>query len=470
MTHAALDYRFAWRCLLPAAAVANAGLRLFGFTDDEAQFWRHWCAHQTGPVLGTVGALAPEQAQAASLLLVDAERCPASAWPTAAELAQAAVVAVVADRAQGRLWRRALGAAFPAVSEFALLPAAQPRVVVPLSAPGHALAGLGLHRPGRWVARAGVSLARALAAMGQFSLLRGRVLLIAQRARVALPVGAWQAGLPAAPDGQPWQAFAAYLGTPDDRRKTVMLPLGQHAPTVILKAGSSPRARAALGNEAAALVALAGSPLATQVPRLLGQRSHADTLTLQQEYRPRRRVAPARLTAAVVAFLGQLAGLSAQAVALAPLLVTLAAAPAQPAAPRPRAAATAAAQALRARLDALCAQGQRAWLQRTHGDFAPWNCGWSDHGLFVYDWEDSHAQGLALGDAFYYAIAPALLLQRKPRAAATLAATLALAERVAAASHTPPNVRLQLALWLLGRAGTAPLYDELLIALERSWT
>lgn len=467
MTPTELDYLFGWRCLLPAMAVANAPPRLFGFSEDEAQFWKRWCAQQAEPV---VGALAPGQMQDGPVLLVDAERCPASALPNGAELAQAAVVAVVADRAQGRRWRRVLGAAFPAVREFALLPAARPRVVVPLGIARHALAGLALHRPGRWVPRVGLAVARILAAMGQFSLLRGRVLLIAQRAPMPPPVGAWQAGLPTAPNGQPWQAFAAYLGTPDDRRKTVMLPLDQHAPKMVLKVGSSPRARAALGNEASALVALAASPLASQVPRLLGQHNHADTLTLQQEYRPRRRVSSGRLNSTVVAFLGQLAGLSAQPVPLAPLLAALTSAPAQLAPHQQSVAATEAARALHARLGALGAQGQRAWLQRTHGDFAPWNCGWSNQGLFVYDWEDSHTQGLALGDAFYYVIAPALLLQRKPRAATTLAAVLALAERVAAASPATPNVHVQLALWLLGRVGTAPLYDELLILLERSWT
>lgn len=466
MRHAVLDYRFAWRCLLPVTALVNTRMRLFGFTEDELQFWQCWFAQQASTVSGV---LAPMQAQGGLLLLVDASRCPASARPTTTELAQAAVVAVVADRAQGRRWRRALGAAFPAVGEFALLPAPRPRVVVPLGRTRHALAGMALHRPGRWVARAGLAVAGALASIGQFSMLRGRVLLIAQRAPAALPLGAWQAGLPAAPSDQPWQAFAAYLGTPDDRRKTVMLPLNQNMPKVILKAGSSPRARGALRNEAEALVALAASPLAGQVPRLLGQRIQSDTLSLQQEFRPRRRVSAARLNTAVVSFLGQLAELSPQPVELESLLEALTEASAQLTTSRPSAAATAAAQSLRDRLSDLGAQGQPAWLQRTHGDFAPWNCSWSDHGLFVFDWEDSHTQGLALGDAFYYAIAPVLLLQRKPSAAATLAAALALAERVAAASPTPPNVHLQLALWLLGRVGSAPLYDELLIALERSW-
>lgn len=458
MTTAALDYRFGWRWLLPVGA--GVQLRLCGFAADEALFWQRW-------VVGLLSAApsAPAgSAPGARLLLVDAGRCRAGEQPTAAELAQADVVAVLADRAQGGHWRRTLQGALASVREYALLPAANPRVVVPLSAPRHALAGLGLHRPGRWVARVGIGLARTLAAGGHCGLLRGRVLLIAARNPQACAVGARQAGLQRAPDGQPWQAFALYLGTADDKRKTVVLPLSSGPPRVILKAGSSPQARAALGQEAEALLALAASPVAGQVPRLLGQVASAEALTLQQEYRPRRRVPQAGMETAVVRFLGCLAGLSRQGVALAEVLPTALThdGPGAAAAPAARAA-------VRARLGQLATAGEMVWLHRTHGDFAPWNCAATDQGLFVYDWEDSREHGLALSDAFYYAVAPALLVQRRPQAAATLAAALHLAGRVLAASPGALDVRLYLALWLLARVGKAALYDELLIELERSW-
>lgn len=396
MTHAALDYRFAWRCLLPAAAVANAGLRLFGFTDDEAQFWRHWCAHQTGPVLGTVGALAPEQAQAASLLLVDAERCPASAWPTAAELAQAAVVAVVADRAQGRLWRRALGAAFPAVSEFALLPAAQPRVVVPLSAPGHALAGLGLHRPGRWVARAGVSLARALAAHGHYGLLRGRVLLIAARSPQVPAAGALQAGLNSAPDGQPWQAFALYLGTPDDKRKTVVLPIGKTATSIILKIADTPKTHALLQNEALALKLLSHSTLSNSVPSYKGLISSGSSLTLYQEYRKRPlKFGPDQSMDSIICFLAELSLIGRKSRVIGGISVT----------------------------GHFC-----------HGDFAPWNLQVDRSGIFVFDWEHSTQWAPAFADAFYFIVAPAVLIQKESNLSAIEGRAKLFAKQLAGAS------------------------------------
>jgi len=488
MSHSLLDYRFAWRCLLPAELIANAGvqLRLWGFAEEEEEFWRDWFGQQSRH-------MKVERGEGGQVQLVDAQRCEKLEQPSPAELARADLVVVLADRAQSRKWHHLLSEAFPKVREFALLPRGNPRVVVPLGQRRHTLAGLDLHRPGRWLARAGIGVARGLAAIGQLSLLRGRVLLIAERKLGAVPTCAAQAGPAKTAYSQPSHEFALYLGTPGDNRKTVMLPLGLCPPTLILKTGTTSRARASLYNEAMTLAALAGTPLAGQVPRLLGQQTCADTLTLQQEFRPRRRVAKARQETAVVDFLSQLAGLSARPVALGELLAAL---PTQlrnlengrtharlnaelPAALlggsalavryRHNEAAASAYLALRARLGSLDAQGEIAWVQRTHGDFAPWNCAWSDDGLFVYDWEDSRDSGLALSDAFYYATAPALFLRRKPRAAATLAAALALAKRVAVASPTSLNVHIQLALWLLEQAGKAAFYDKLLIELSQSW-
>jgi hypothetical protein len=78
-----------------------------------------------------------------------------------------------------------------------------------------------------------------------------------------------------------------------------------------------------------------------------------------------------------------------------------------------------------------------------------------------------------LGDAFYYAIAPALLLQRNANAETILAKVLhvgeMLAKKMANVSGVLPDPKLYLALWLLGRQDKTGLYGELLVLLARSW-
>jgi hypothetical protein len=53
---------------------------------------------------------------------------------------------------------------------------------------------------------------------------------------------------------------------------------------------------------------------------------------------------------------------------------------------------------------------------RTHGDFAPWNIKVRARSLFVYDWEDSLPDGLALTDAFHFLYRQASLIGPWPGA------------------------------------------------------
>jgi hypothetical protein len=452
MADATLDYQFGWRWLLPVAA--GGRIRLYGFTSEEERFWR-----------GALPALDwTADGDRADVLLVEGMRCMSQAMPSRTSIRDAQVVCMLVRRSQVRHWRTVLHESFPQVREYGLLPSGNPRVVVPLSSTRHATAALSLHRPGRWVARFGLMLARMLAVIGNFELLRGCVLLIATRSPEFIPNGAVQAELPAR-FGQQAMDYALYLGTPDENRKTVVLPLGDSSPRTIHKVASTPTARAALNNEASALSALSHSPLSTYVPRLDGLVSSDAAVTLYQEYRPRLHIGQRKLDAAVVAFLGRLMLLGRKSMPLSELLASL---PADSNVSLPI-EVDVACRALRERLQLLAVSGAEVWVHRTHGDFAPWNCAWTDQGLFVFDWEESREQGLALGDAFYYAIAPALLVQPNANAAKTLDTSLRLADRVVEASGVELVSRVYLAFWLLGRVAQADLYGELIVLLERSW-
>ena len=429
-------------------------MRLSGFDESETGFWL-----QAYPDLFKINSLD----EPADMLLL---RSSASPVPADAQhwVAGARVVVIDAEGAAVSEWRKHLKASLPLVREYALLPAQNPRVVVPLTNRQHAVAALTVHRPGRRLARWGVGLARLLARIGSYRLLRRRVLIIATRGDETLPQGARLSGLlPGTREAI--DDFALYLGTPDDNRKTVVLPLGAAQAQVLLKVASSARARDAVRNEAAALGALAMTPLAAQVPRLHRLVDSDSVVTLHQEYRPRTRCQAGVEAHAVVGFLRQLAEVDAHFEPLAKVLERL---------PKRKAAGLtdeveAACVALEGNLQALADSEISVRLQRVHGDFAPWNCAWTDKGLFVYDWEESKADGLALGDAFYYSIAPALLVKRNPNPLKTLQAALRFADKVIEASGIELDSRVYLALWLLGRPDKTGLYGELIVLLERNW-
>lgn len=428
---------------------------MHGFSREEEEFWRREVPLR----------LSSPASDAAALLLVDGDRIPFGSRLLDHDIEAAQAICVIAGRTHARRWRRYLNSSFAYVREYGLLPGGNPRVVVPLCCSSWAEMAIGLHRPGRLVGRLGLWLARALVRLGNFTLLRNRVLLIAARSRRCLPRGAAQAGLHEVHPTQ-GEDYALYLGTPDDNRKTVILPVGTSEPRVILKVASSPKARASLANEAVALEVLARSPISGRVPRILGKIDAGDSLILHEEYRPRCRVGQLRLDDSIEVFLRDLSFVEAGTEPLETHLANL------HADPRARGPGwdDIAVGALRAELTHHAQRGAVVRVNRGHGDFAPWNCAWTREGLFVYDWEESCAESLALSDAFYYAMAPTLYLRCAESVQGTLAKVLRLAARVGCASGLrEPDVKVHLAIWLLGRSGREILYNELLVQLARSW-
>ncbi|MCM8613614.1 aminoglycoside phosphotransferase family protein [Accumulibacter sp.] len=447
------DYLFAWRWLLPFRA--DGPLSFSGLSDADTAWWRS--AEGQAPDSPTMST-----PTCGLIALVD------YAMPAPGDLAGLNWLCAWGNHRQVTKFRASLPTQFVSIREYGLLPAGNPRVVVPLTSARHAVMALSLHRPGRRVARMGVMLARTLARFGYLDLLRGRVLLIATKSPGFVQHGAVLAGVPARV-GRQVTDYALYLGTPDDNRKTVVLPLGDELPSVILKVAETPRACASLHNEAAALSALSGSLISGSVPRLVDLVSSDAAITLYQEYRPRRRISARKLDESVAEFLGQLAMVELETVPLADYLAHVSECmdetmPGE---------VLHACRDLHDRLQKLAESAQVIHRHRTHGDFAPWNCAWTDQGLYVFDWEASMVNGLALGDAFYYAIAPVLLMKRNAKAETALAKALhmgeTLAKKMATVSGVLPDPQLYLALWLLGRQDKTGLYGELLVLLARSW-
>lgn len=460
-----LDYRFGWRWLLPFQR--GQTFRVHGFIPEEVQFW-HAELQPFGPVAleGNAGAW-----------LIDADRFGRQANSIAQDIGSANWVCVVANRSNAVPWRIVLRQQFPSLREYGLLPSGNPRLVVPLSSSRKAALTLGLHRPERLVARLGLEAGCLLARTGHLSALRSRVLLIASRDPKNLPWGAAQAELPTRLP-ELGLDYALYLGTPDDNRKTTVLPLSKSTPDIILKVASLPKARAALQNEAATLAILQETTIAECLPKLRGLVASGDTLTLFQEFRLRQRANNRKMTAAATSFLGRLTWVSRQVQSLTSLLNDM---PVEFESKLTR-DVLASCQALQRHLQSLAQSGLELLVCRSHGDFAPWNCAWTDRGFYVFDWEESREQALALGDAFYYTLAPVLHVRHNASVPKTLAAALCLGEQTAVAGGlTGIDVRVYLALWLMrqlsdavlnearNRAHKINLYGAMLKLLEQGW-
>lgn len=438
-----LDHRFGWRILAPVAGATSLHLNGFDVTAEAAL--QEWFASARGT-----------KQRRGSIALVE-DSGPASSRGLAWAGVDGAIAACILSgrRAAGR-WRRGLESRSFAVREYALLSARSPRVVVPLSHSERATLGLSLHRPGRRIARIAVWLARALLRLGVDWPLRGRVLLVATRAAGGDPsAGCALEGLL-----QEREDAAIYLGHPSELRKTIVLPLGRGVPDRIIKVAMRAQARGRLQREAGVLRDLQSTPLRGRVPRVLVERDAPDALAVTMEYRPRRGQREGVMHDAVRRFLRDLSSLEREGRALGD---------GDPPALAP--SASPAVRALWERVAAAASARQRVWMHRAHGDFAPWNCSWTDGGLFVYDWEESR-HAVAFGDAFYYELASSVHVGGGRGIDRGVERALALARSVADGGPMDrADLRLHLALWLLeGPAGVPPDRREMIAAaLLRKW-
>lgn len=447
------DFKFGWRWLLPIQGCRTVAL--LGFDDDEVKFWQQampMCRFSNEP-------------RAADAYIIDADRVDDGTGGTSRVLKEAGMLCLVGRRRPVRKWQALLSGRANRLREYGLLPASNPRVVIPLQSSRDTSYALALHRPGRGVARLGVKLAGILARLGNTALLRGRSLIIATADPDAVPYGAVHAEIEARLKDSPGD-YALYLGVMGPNRKTVALPLGEGEPRAIIKSATSPRARESLTNEAAVLECLKGTAVERYVPRLLGSADNHSGFSLLQEYRSRRPAGTRELETAVIDFLGLLSSINRRSRPLSTLLEALACEGIGPGTVR----GPAELEDIWARLQALAGTGMLVWEHRAHGDFAPWNCFFTDQGFFVFDWEEGRECDLAFSDMFYFIVAPQLYLKRAPDAQKTLDGIGRMADRVAEkAGFGEIDIWVYLACWLLRRLETDPFYPEMLRALVPRW-
>lgn len=302
-----------------------------------------------------------------------------------------------------------LRAGFTSLRHYAALPQGNPRVFLPTWSRRVRARGLAFHAPASRRARWLMAGARLLNWVGVRRHLSQGGVLFAERG----------AGPRQKPELTSWLSkrlgFAVMdlivcAGSDSPRRKITALAVTEaSSEAAIIKLADTPQGAEAIRQESVALEALSDSPVAADVPELLFEDVCQEyTVQAQSVGSGRPCSQRAALGERHLDFLAELARLGRTVV---PLGET----------PHFRSLA----QALRkADLSAWphrvgecarrCVSGalgeHRVMCHRTHGDFVPWNIKQARTRFFVFDWEESRRDGLALTDVFHFIYRQAALV------------------------------------------------------------
>lgn len=438
-----LDYKYAWRWLLPSHL--SDKLSFSGISAND----RGWMLSEGAIGLDADGEASPDG------VLINADRCADFGYEGKAKW--------LCAWGRGRhvdLVRHRLGD-FDYAREFALIPPSSPRVCVPLSSFRSIRMGLSLHRPGRLFARAAVILAIVAAAIGFRFHLRRNVLLVAGVSDRSTP-----SGLTGGADflnGTYFNCdFVVYFGHQSPERKTVVVPYAFDGPEAVIKSASSDGSRGPLSNEAAALRELEETIVFDRVPKLISFSNGSRGLSLVQEYRKREVFRFYSVNRAVIEFLTDLGRVDRRKVSFFSLVSGQVIASHE---------AYVSEEWLSNYVLDRWGADFSVYMSRTHGDFAVWNFVKTRKGIFVYDWERSCPSGLSGSDAFYYVVSPFLHVRKNPDPEIVLSRLIRFSRRLYPRLGIPcEHIEVYVGIWLIAHKEVFPLYAEMLDILRRRLT
>ncbi len=447
-----MDYHFGWRWLLPLNSETQ--VMFVGFTDEEIEFW---C--QKLPT----GARITNKAEKANLWLVN------GAPPNYLELANIDNLNDICVIGSGKVIGHWTGWAKKhsfRIWEYAMLPPVDARVIVPLYGRDLLNEGLSLHQPGRKLIRLAVNLLKGLALLGFDLPLRKKMICLCSKNETFDSYGATQAGIDLRVAKRP-KNYALYLGTPNENRKTVILPLGAESNT-ILKYGSSSVAKASLRNEASTLQEIGRTSLVEKIPKLIEVVDTDNQVTLHLEYRVRKKASDRWLAGNVKTFLSMLSQQNKSRKTLAEVLESNALLTSENELEQKSLKHI---EVVREYLCHLASEGEYIWGHRSHGDLTPWNCSRTQKGFFVYDWEKSKPWDIALSDSFYYSVAPAIHISGPHDSARVETMALLFAKKNLKSTNLSVNIPVLWGIWLLQRMSEKPttIYNNLLVRLADLW-
>jgi hypothetical protein len=284
---------------------------------------------------------------------------------------------------------------------YAALPAGKPRLFIPLASRKLRDNGLAFHQPGSFKARVSLAAAKGLNLIGVRRHLMKHAIGIYARDKNVLNRHGLIEWLPKRL-GYPIDDLVIFAGSESPRRKiTALAVTGRQGKDVVVKIADTERGTDAVKQESQALRALEGSPLSSQVPKLIWEGQwESYYVQLQEKAIGVDCKQTASLTDAHLNFLSKLSTIGRKVTPLKETRVwrdveAMAKASCSKALSHPiRIALERVLSDKFANMPVVC--------HRTHGDFTPWNIKVNNGKLFVYDWEDSLSDGLALTDIFHF--------------------------------------------------------------------
>ncbi len=307
-------------------------------------------------------------------------------------------------------------AGFKHMRQYAALPSGKPKLFIPLATRLARSRALRFHIPGSLKARIGLLLARSLSSLGMSHHLSRRRIRLHARDKSAFDKGGLLEWI-SCRLGRTFQELVLYSGSGRTHTKITALAIADRGGNdVVVRIADSEAGLRAVERESEALRAIHSSGLSGQVPRPLAEGWWNSYYLLVQEGRltsaNRQEI---RLTEHHLGFLRKLSRIGTKILPFGETrqwkeLKKWSESDQSADIPTPLG------RILNKVLSGDTAANPLV-LHRTHGDFAPWNIKTGNDRLFVYDWEESQPDGLALTDAFHFLFRQASLVGPWPGAA-----------------------------------------------------
>jgi hypothetical protein len=345
---------------------------------------------------------------------------------------------------------------FVVFKTIAKLPENKPRIYIPIESKDIVKKGLGFHKPGRLLGRIALKCLRLFVSFGMYFPLNRNPILFASKIDVQNPmVGSSYQSWIEKIIGYSLSSVVAYAGSDSARRKLTLLAVSgdMSRPDIVVKVGDTKEGKAAIRQETRALVTLADTELAGQVPELIFEDKYTDCSLLQgQSVYLNNCNQVSNLTDAHIKVLTTLTKIN-------PVIAKI-----SDSNPwktitkyiRGKLDVTTPIQSIHSLLEIKVLNGASALFHFVHGDFAPWNITACDNSIFVYDWEDSRSDGLLGSDLFYYFYSQAHLIGPWPGADKLHKQLTTNFYRMDVKLPAEFNLDLVLGIWLLDEFSNKP--------------
>ena len=315
------------------------------------------------------------------------------------------IVCINADR---QIKKKLKASGYCYVSHYAGLPAAKPRVYIPLNTGRLRTKGLSFHSPGSLKARSNLLIAKTLSRLGfKFHLTRNTVSIFFASEKIS--GGNNLTDWISEKVGYGVSDLVVYAGSESERRKITALAVAENGgEDVVVKIADSAAGAEAIRQESDVLRDIGKTTLKGYVPKLISEGFYEKYYIQIQETLSSGGCQISSLTDMHLDFLSELSKVGRRTYLLKE---------------------TSAWQKIKCQIQDIDIDdlpievanvanyilsdkiaNMEICCHRIHGDFAPWNIRIKKNKLFVFDWEDSIENGLIVTDIFHFIVRQAMLV------------------------------------------------------------